>query len=688
MAIRRFIASEDTTITNALLEDLTTRATSSNMGMADSLEVFSVYGQVSGTAASLYPGAEGSSGYSTELSRILVKFPVTTSDDSQNSIQAKRTAGTIPTDGNVKFFLRLYNVAHHESLPVNFKMNVFAVSSSWQEGRGVDLDTYEDKTNNGVGVNWIDANNAFAAATATIKIVGSSASTIDDGSPPSFTLTSLDGTERTYAFQNGGSYANGASAGGTTVRWYGTDGSASTQGGMAALLKTAIEGSAGHNGKLTVALSTVTNTNDTLTITQATKGVGGNTAIPAVTNGNASDLTVNGAITATNFINGNGAWANVGGDYHTGSSAGVDNSAVMYSCAFPKGNEDLELDITTLVEQWIAGTKNNYGVGIFLTSSQEGYFSSATGKNLPAASGGIMHNVTGAQTSYYTKKFSARGSEYFFKRPCLEARWDSAKKDDRGNFYYSSSLAMAEENLNTLYFYNYFRGGLRNIPSLESPSDIFVKIYSGSTTSPSGDPVSLVADGVHVRSVCTTIVSGGFVSTGIYSASFALTPAATPLTTLYDVWFSGSNIYHTGTIKPKIISASPIAPDNRYVSKITNLRKQYRRSEGDARFRLYTRSKNWNPTIYTKATAQAQVDIIESGSYEVYRVIDDLKVISHGTGSTLHTQMSFDLSGSYFDLDMRLFESGYMYGLRLAYYNESVGSWVHQPETFKFRVED
>ena len=80
MAIRRFIASEDTTITNAFLEDLTTRATSSNMGLADSLEVFSVYGQVSGTAASLYSGAEGSSGYSTELSRILVKFPVTTSE--------------------------------------------------------------------------------------------------------------------------------------------------------------------------------------------------------------------------------------------------------------------------------------------------------------------------------------------------------------------------------------------------------------------------------------------------------------------------------------------------------------------------------------------------------------------------------------------------------------------------------
>jgi len=29
-----------------------------------------------------------------------------------------------------------------------------------------------------------------------------------------------------------------------------------------------------------------------------------------------------------------------------------------------------------------------------------------------------------------------------------------------------------------------------------------------------------------------------------------------------------------------------------------------------------------------------------------------------------------------------------MYGIRLSYYNESVGSWVEQPNKFKFRVED
>ncbi len=43
MSIARFTASADTTITNAFEAGLTTRGTGSNMGYADSLEVFSIY---------------------------------------------------------------------------------------------------------------------------------------------------------------------------------------------------------------------------------------------------------------------------------------------------------------------------------------------------------------------------------------------------------------------------------------------------------------------------------------------------------------------------------------------------------------------------------------------------------------------------------------------------------------------
>ena len=47
MGIKRYVANKDGTITNAFLDDLETRATGSNMGASDVLEVFSIIGQAS-----------------------------------------------------------------------------------------------------------------------------------------------------------------------------------------------------------------------------------------------------------------------------------------------------------------------------------------------------------------------------------------------------------------------------------------------------------------------------------------------------------------------------------------------------------------------------------------------------------------------------------------------------------------
>ena len=82
-----------------------------------------------------------------------------------------------------------------------------------------------------------------------------------------------------------------------------------------------------------------------------------------------------------------------------------------------------------------------------------------------------------------------------------------------------------------------------------------------------------------------------------------------------------------------------------------------------------------------------QNTIIESGSYRIFRVFDNLDVVPFGTGSTLHTQLSFDVTGSYFDLNMSVLQPEYSYGIQLAYYNGSLGGWIEQPEIFKFRVE-
>ena len=65
--------------------------------------------------------------------------------------------------------------------------------------------------------------------------------------------------------------------------------------------------------------------------------------------------------------------------------------------------------------------------------------------------------------------------------------------------------------------------------------------------------------------------------------------------------------------------------------------------------------------------------------------MDDYQIIGYGTGSLNYTRMSYDASGSYFDLDMSMFEQDYTYGIKILY---KVGSdYVEQPETFKFRVE-
>ena len=109
-------------------------------------------------------------------------------------------------------------------------------------------------------------------------------------------------------------------------------------------------------------------------------------------------------------------------------------------------------------------------------------------------------------------------------------------------------MAPAEENLNTLYLYNYIRGRLVNIPAVGTGA-ILLSLYSGSgdDSEPSGSKLYLPAGG-GLATAGDINVTGAYVSTGIYSASFAVTAAATPLSTLYDVWHSGGVEFNTGSI--------------------------------------------------------------------------------------------------------------------------------------------
>lgn len=495
MAIKRYFADADNTITNAYRSNLAVRGTGSNMGQADILETFSIYKQADAT--------------SVELSRILLKFPVL------EEIKADRDSGLIPSAGSVSFYLRMSNAKHPHTLPRDYKLNVLAVSSSWEEGNGLDMEEYTDLTYDGIGSNWINA------------------------------------------------------ASGTT-------------------------------------------------------------------------------------------WSTEGGDYH---------ASPAYTASFPKGNEDLELDVTSLVEEWIDETKENYGFGIHLSSSYEASSSS---------------NPSGAKISYYTKKFFARSSEYYFDRPVIEARWDSSRRDNRNNFYFSSSLAPASENLNTLYMYNYIRGNLRDIAGNSSAIPV-LNLYYSSGSAPEGDAL-------YFRNSSNTAVnflSASRVSTGVYKAQFSVTGGVVSSTYPYlvDVWTMSGSELHTGSvIVPKTHSFSDYNPNTKYVVSMKNLKPKYTPGQVE-RFRLFVREKNWSPNIYTVAKSTPENLMIESASYQITRASDKKIVIPYGTGSTAETMLSYDSDGNYFDLDMDLLEKGYTYELKFSFYEDSVSSYREQPYTFKIRVE-
>lgn len=536
MGIKRYIANKDNTITNSFKPNLSNRATGSNMGAADVMEVFSIYGQM------INSGSTTGYAKTQELSRVLVQFPV-------DNMSTDRDNGDIPVSGSVSFYLRVFNAKQSQTTPKNAIYVITPVSSSWEEGYGMDLDDYTDATKDGTGSNWMN------------------------------------------------------SAGSTS-------------------------------------------------------------------------------------------WSSVGGDY-------LNANALTQTLV--TGVEDIEIDISNIVENWILGLSGggfeNYGVGVHLTSSQEAYFSSSAGID----SGSIIQNTVGAQRSFYTKKFFTHTSQFFFKRPIIEARWDSSTRDDRGKVHYSSSLLTAADNLSTLYLYNYVNGQLKNIPGLSSDGDIiFVQLHSGSAKNadPVSDALALVSTTTYVGSSDNTVVTGGYVSKGIYSASFALTAAASPLTDVFDVWslnesgVPGTQVF-TSSFAPVVFRPSNTKTQPEYILNISNLKDSYK-NDGDSRFMVFCRQKNWNPSIYTSANASPLNYILDDIYFRITRIIDGTEAIAFGTGSTTspqsvgsagsYTRLSYDASGSYFDLDMRMLEPGYNYQLEFAYFNN--GSYRKARDEFKFRVEE
>ena len=343
-------------------------------------------------------------------------------------------------------------------------------------------------------------------------------------------------------------------------------------------------------------------------------------------------------------------WTTAGGDLRTGS---------ISTQAFTTGDEDFEVDVTSYVERILSGELTDYGLLVQLSSSQE----------------------TAAE-SYYKKNFYSRHYGDLFKRPLLQARFNDSLQDNGGNFFLSSSRLTATENENTIYLYNYVRGNLVNIPLIGTGS-IYVSVYSGSTTAPGGSKLSLPSGG-DVSSNSNTNVTGAFVSTGIYSASFAFNSSS--LSSVFAVWHSGSTEYHTSSlIEPTARSFTNQRLTNKYYLSITNLKEEYLQSQ-TSRLRLFVRNPSLSPTVQTTAIATMKPTIIEKAYYKIIRKRDNLVIVPYGTssGNEEFSTLSYDSKGNYFDLDFSNFVTASAYTISFVFYEG--GQYREQIPKFEFRV--
>jgi len=628
MSVKKYIASKDNTISNLFLENLSDRGSSGNTGQSDILEMFSIY-------------AQASTG-SLEKSRILIDFPI-------SEILKDRANKEIPASGSVNFVLRLFNAPHGQSTPSDYYVEASPLLSSWDEGYGLDMETYLDKG----ASNWISS-----SKDTPWPHPGSSYFKQDFNVAKNFTYAQYleNGLENieidiTPAVEE----------------WLKVSESPSALVVSKTNLKFNDIPAVSSSVRLTDAFGTSKifyfKNNDQPQVTGDTSG-----SYNIVLRGANVSGTIDNFVTALQDPN---------SGFLTSSNQGF---------VFDKSQPWLSLT------QSLSGASGNTFVNLEgVTNIAASSFSSGAG----LSNSGMVLFLSGAyedgslEKSFYTKKLFARGSHHFFKRPSIEARWDDSKTDDRSSSYVSSSMVPPVENVYKIYFYNRFRGNLYDLPNPTPPHAGIINPttqLSCSLYQSLGGPKIVLHDG-------KTHVSASNPSVGVYSVEFCVTGSGT----FYDVWSNredkgtanaGDDIYteyHTGSaIVVKTNSPEDYYEELRHVVKIVNLQDSYKNNE-KVTLRAHVREKNWKPNIYTKATNKIQTSNIREAYYQVKRISDNLIVLPFSTGSVRYTALSYDTSGSYFDLDLSLLEPNYSYEIGFLF--KLNNTYKEQKDKFKFRVE-
>ncbi len=316
------------------------------------------------------------------------------------------------------------------------------------------------------------------------------------------------------------------------------------------------------------------------------------------------------------------------------TTPGASGSGPISTAHFDMGYEDMFVDVTGIVNEWMSGNLTNNGFVVRLSSSQE------TDAN-----------------DYYVKMF--HGRETFFKdrRPYLEARWNEWTGDYRNSFYFDVS--------GTLNLYNVVRGQYQDITGIGTGS-IGVRIIDASGT---------IANftGSH---------SG---KTGIYSVTFAIPSGNFSGSRFTDIWFNQSNPskwYMSGVFGIGDSFATQVASPKRYYVSVPALQDTYSLGQ-KVRLGLFIRPHDYNPARVLTSSLDSHGDVMLRGYYQITNDRTDEVVVPFGTGSLDHTRLSFDQNGNYFDMYTNVLSPGNVYRINFLLYFDGQRQLIDRDLKFK-----
>ena len=609
MPIKKFFATKDNTITNAYKVDLRNRATTSNQGASDIMEVFSIYGQ--------------SGGDSVEKTRALIQF-------STKEIKDSRDLSQIKEEGSVNFFLRLFNATHNSTTPKQIDISIMPILDSWSEGRGLDMETYKDLgasnwLSSSEGVQWAHTGSTFSSTVLSNLVDPSSGHFYTQAFNTGKEDLQVDITDLVEAW---------------LVNQAGTSISAS--------------------GSITLNSNPTNNNTEKITIHSY------------------SGFSKEFIFSTSSITSGNVNYVQVSDAGITQTRDELISRIEATSLFTATANSTNAIDITQI-------DPGVYGNTIIEISGSEQIakqdFSGGTG----VMNRGLVIKLSGSAESgenektYYTKRFFARNSQYFFKKPTIEARSSLNIEDDRGCVIRSSSLMPASDNLNKIYLYNFSSAGeYEDIPSTGSNLLVSFVPKEGEPreqiSGPSANPENIY-------------VTASREQQGIYSAEFAYAGSEQ---LLYDIWSTSSE----GSLS-EIITGSGFQINDRdfyssnkqpeYKFNITNLKSSYTKEE-TVTFRVHTEKKHEPVTVYTKAINRASVSNVKEAYYKIDRVTDNYNVIPYTEEDNIkYSKLSYDVSGSFFDLDMSIFAPNYLY--EISFLRKNGKNFIEQGEKFRFRIE-